>query len=355
LERIDSLKQAFEKKNFDAFLVSNGFNLLYLTGVPGTANLLIPKKGENTLFVYSVNYEQAKTETKNFKVEQVKRGENLIAKIAKQAKAFKIRKLGADALSHEVFRSLAKELRGQTKLKVENTLVWQLRRVKDQKEVALMRNAGELTSVGMKTAYETIRPGIKEIEVAAEIEYAMRRNGSWGTAFETSVASGARSAYPHGGCTDHEIRKGDLVVVDIGATYKGYCSDMTRTVVAGQPSAKQKKLHGIVQNAQENAYQTIKPKVKARNVDLAARKVIEEAGYGEFFVHGLGHGVGLEVHEPPTLSLASKDTLTIGNVVTNEPGIYLPGFGGVRIEDTVLVVPRKAEKLTVGTYSLGAE
>jgi Xaa-Pro dipeptidase len=183
----------------------------------------------------------------------------------------------------------------------------------------------------------------------------MRKRGSYGTAFETIVASGPCSAFPHGGCSNREIREGDLVIVDLGATYKFYRSDMTRTLAAGKPSEKQKKLYQIVKTAQEKAFEIMKPNVKAKDVDAVARKIIEDAGYGEYFVHGIGHGVGLEVHEPPTLSPDSTETLAVGNVVTDEPGIYLVGYGGVRIEDTVLVQKNEAEKLTIGPYSLYAE
>ncbi|HVP27149.1 MAG TPA: Xaa-Pro peptidase family protein [Candidatus Bathyarchaeia archaeon] len=356
MNRIAALKQqAFEEKNFDGFLIANSINLFYLSGVQGASCLLIPKKGENTIYVYGVNYEQAKADGKGFRVEMVKRGENLMEKIASQTSTLKIKKLAVDALSVESYRSLAKGLRGKAKMKMQNNLVWELRKVKDEHETELMRKAGELTSIGMKIAYETIKPGISEIEVAAEIEYAMRRKGSWGTAFETSVASGVRSAFPHGGCTERKMQTDDLVVIDIGATYQHYCSDMTRTVVAGKPTEKQKKLYEIVKTAQEKAHQTITPKAKAKDVDTAARNEIEKAGYGEYFVHGLGHGVGLEIHEPPTLSQASKEKLAVGNVVTNEPGIYLIGFGGIRIEDSVLVQKRNAEKLTNGPCTLETE
>ena len=253
------------------------------------------------------------------------------------------------------YLKLVKVLRGIARIKIENEPVRALRRVKDEEELELMRRAGELTSEGMNAAYEAVKPGVREYEVAAEIEYAMRKKGSWGTAFETIVASGVRSSFPHGRCTDRKIKKGDLVVVDIGATYKYYRSDMTRTIVAGKSSAKQKKIYEIVRLAQENAFQAVKPKTKARDVDAIARKVIEDAGYGEYFVHGLGHGVGLEVHEPPALSQKSKDRLAVGNVVTIEPGIYIMGFGGIRIEDTVLVRERKAEKFTKGPYTLETE
>ncbi len=356
MSRVNTLKKlAFEKKGFDGFLIINEANMLYMAGFPGATCILLPKNGENTLYVYNVNYEQAKAEGKGFHVELVRRGEDLMKKVASQTINFKIKKLAIDTINYENYRSLSKNLRGKAKLKIQGKLLWELRKVKDEKEIELMRKAGELTSKGMETAYEIIKPGIKEYEVAAEIEYAMRKGGGWGTAFDTIVASGPRSAFPHGGCTDREIREGDLVVVDIGAAYHYYRSDMTRTIVAGKPSEKQKKIHQIVKEAQEKACEAVKPNVKAKQVDQVARKIIEDAGYGEYYVHGLGHGVGLEVHEAPTLSPESKDKLTVGNVVTIEPGIYLPGFGGFRIEDTVLVQKRKVEKLTSGAYTLEAQ
>jgi Xaa-Pro dipeptidase len=278
-----------------------------------------------------------------------------MAKIAKQTSAFEIKRLAVDVLNIESWRALSKFLGGEKMLAVDSGFLRGLRKVKDENEIELMRKAGELTSEGMRVAREVVAAGMKEHEVAAEIEYAMRKQGSYGTAFETIVASGSCSAYPHGGCSDREIRKGDLVVVDIGATYKYYHSDMTRTLVAGKPSEKQKKLNQIVKTAQEKAFEALKPNVKAKAVDATARKVIADAGYGEFFVHSLGHGVGLEVHEAPILSPESKDVLAVGNVVTVEPGIYLVGYGGIRIEDTVLVQRSGAEKLTKGPYVLSKE
>ena len=354
MKRIDTLKQR-ALKEFDGFLVFRNANLTYFTGFSGASALLIPENGENIVYVYGVNYEQAKAELTEFRVELVERGENLMGKIAKQAKAFKIKKLAVDALNIESWRSLSKSLGGEKMLATDRSFIRELRKVKDVKEIELMRKAAELTSEGMRVAYETVVPGMREYEVAAEIEYAMRKQGSYGTCFETIVASGLCSAFPHGGCSDREIREGDLVVVDVGATYKSYCSDMTRTLVAGKPSEKQKKIYQIVKTAQEKAFEAVKPNVKAKDVDGVARKIIGDAGYGEYFVHGLGHGVGLEVHEPPTLSPDSTDTLEVGNVVTVEPGIYLVGYGGVRIEDTVLVQRNGAEKLTIGSYTLGEE
>jgi Xaa-Pro aminopeptidase len=356
MNRLDTLKHlAFEKRGFDGFAVFTCANLLYLAGFPGAISLFIPRDGESTVYTYGVNYEQVKAEGKGFRVELVKREEKLMTKIAENVKNCKTKKLAVDALSIDDWRILAKETRGKTRLKAKVNFVEELRKVKDEEEIALMRKAGELTSEGMKTAYETLKPGVKEYEVAAEIEYAMRKRGSYGTAFETIVASGSCSAFPHGGCSDREIREGDLVVVDLGATYRFYRSDMTRTLVAGKPSEKQKKLYHVVKTAQEKASEAMKPNVNAKDVDAAARKTIEGAGYGRCFVHGLGHGVGLEVHEAPTLSPESTETLAVGNVVTDEPGIYLVGYGGVRIEDTLLVQKDGAEKITVGPYTLAKE
>jgi Xaa-Pro dipeptidase len=364
VNRVDLLRRkAFEVRGFDGFILTNEFNICYFTDCPGLTLLLIPKAGKATIYAYSVNYEQARTMTKGFDVQMLERGQNLIERIAKQVRSYRIKKLAFDALSIESYRELAKGLRGVTRLKARGDLVAELRRVKDETELDLMRKAADLASMGMKVAYEVIKPEVKEYEVAAEVEYAMRRKGSWGVAFETIVASGVRSAFPHGGggtllgggCTDRRIRKGDLVVVDMGALYQHYRSDITRTLVAGKPSEKQKKLYEVVKAAHDRAFEAMQSGVKAKDVDATARKVILEAGYGDFFVHGLGHGVGLEVHEGPTLSSMSKDKLTARNVVTDEPGIYLPGYGGVRVEDTLLVRKAKAEYLTSGPFSLGPE
>jgi Xaa-Pro dipeptidase len=241
---------------------------------------------------------------------------------------------------------------GEEKLEVAGNLVRGLRAVKDEEEVKLIREACNLAEIGMETAAETIKPGVSQRRVAAEAEYAMRRKGSEGTSFDTIIVSGANAACPHGSCTDRIIRQGDLVVVDLGATYQSYRSDMTRTFTVSRPTEKQTQLYQTVLLAQQKAFKAMAPNVSAMQVDAVARQVIDTAGFGEFFVHNLGHGVGIDIHEAPTLRPASKDSLAAGNVVTVEPGIYLPGFGGVRVEDTVLVTGRGAEKLTKGMYSL---
>lgn len=180
----------------------------------------------------------------------------------------------------------------------------------------------------------------------------MRVKGSEGTAFETIVASGFRSAYPHGLSTAKKIKDGELVVIDIGATYEGYCSDITRTVIAGKSSSKQRRLLNLVFKAQEEAFQRIHSGVDAKGIDAYARKIFTDNKYEKYFFHGLGHGVGLDIHESPTLSPSSTDILEEGNVITDEPGIYIEGFGGVRIEDMVLVKKNNGERLTKAPYYL---
>lgn len=350
MNHIGVLKQLAAKKGKPSnFAIFNPVNIIYLTGFNEATALLILEQGENILYVSTTNYEHAKAETKDFTIEPVKRGEKLVEKIAKQTQS---EKLAVDTLPIESWRALAKAVGREEKLEPINNLIVELRRKKDEQEIKLIRQACKIADIGIQTAVEIIRPGVKEREVAAEVEYAMRKAGSDGTAFDTIVASGFCCAYPHGTAQERTIQDGDFVVVDLGAKYKFYCSDITRTFIAGKPSEKQTKMFKTIQRAQQEAIEAIKPSVATEEVDAIARRVIEEAGFCDYFVHNLGHGVGLEVHEAPVLSPDSKDVLEAGNVVTVEPGIYLPGFGGVRIEDTVLVNKDGAEKLTSANYSI---
>ncbi len=344
MNRVKALKQEATKQGKPSnFLIFNPTNILYFANFSGANALLIPEEGENILYVSGVNYEQAKEETRDLTVELLNRGENLMEKIVRQISSHKF---SVDAISIESWRALAKAVGGEEKIELANSLIRDLRKIKDKKEIELIRKACKLADIGIKAAAETIHPGVKEKEVAAEIEYAMRMAGSDGVAFETIVASGYCCAYPHGTFLEKIIQEGDFVVVDLGAIYKNYRSDISRTFIAGNASDRQTRIYQTVKSAQQKAYESIKQGILASEVDSAARRVIEEAGFGKFFVHNLGHGVGLDIHEAPILSPDSKDILEKGNVVTIEPGIYVPGFGGVRIEDTMLITKSGAEKLT---------
>jgi Xaa-Pro dipeptidase len=348
LTRTDKLrKAAAEQKKVGNFAIFSQANLKYFASFSGATALLIPQDGEGTLYVSGTNYQQAKAEIKGLSVELIKRGESVLQKIAAQTKG----KLYVDSLPIETWLGLAKAVGGQEKLEPAFDVIRQLRAIKDQEEISLIREACKMADAGIKAAAETIRPGITQKQIAAEAEYAMRKAGSDGPSFETIVSAGECCAYPHGTNFDKTVREGDFVTVDLGATNMFYCSDITRTFIAGKASEKHQKIYETVQAAHQRAYDKIAPGVAAQKVDYAAWRLIDKAGYGDYFVHNLGHGVGIEVHEAPVLGPESKEVLQVGNVVTDEPGIYVPGFGGVRIEDTILVTESGAEKLTKSPYT----
>ncbi|MEM0050406.1 MAG: Xaa-Pro peptidase family protein [Candidatus Bathyarchaeia archaeon] len=339
------VREKLAELGFDAFLVSDEKNIYYLSGFPWGSKLFIPVEGENILFVNSVNYEAAKSLAKNVLIELVGVGEKIEKKISDMVLKGRFKSIGLDKMDVSEYRRIKNSLE-EVKFEVLGDVIWSLRKVKDESELVLIKRAAELTSRGMERALEVIKPGIREWEVAAEAEYEMRKLGSSGVAFDTIICSGPETAYPHGGLGEREIKDGDFVVIDIGAKYHGYCADMTRTVIVGEGTRMQKHIYEIVVGAQRIALNHIRAGIKAKEIDEAARKFIMENGYGEYFIHNLGHGVGLDIHEPPMLGPLSEDLLLVGNVVTVEPGIYIPGLGGARIEDTILVEKERAIKLT---------
>ena len=241
--KIDKLK-THSPQDTANFAVFNPTNITYFTGFTGATALLIPKDGETTLYVTSTNFEQAKHEVKNAQVELLKRGEHLLEIIAQTAKASASAKLAVDSLNIESYHALAKAVGDEKLLTAQNNIIRALRAVKTPDEIALIRKACKLADIGINVAYEVIQPGVSELEVAAEVEYAMRKAGSCGTAFDTIIASGANSAFPHGTCTSRTIQDGDLVVVDLGATVDCYRSDITRTITAGKPAETARNLQG---------------------------------------------------------------------------------------------------------------
>lgn len=221
-----------------------------------------------------------------------------------------------------------------------------LRRRKTPEEIGLIRQAAELADRGFGQILPLLQPGIREIDVALELEYFLRKNGSEGLAFATTVASGERSAMPHGGASERAIQQGELVTLDFGCVVGGYCSDMTRTVAVGKLSDQLRSIYQAVLEAQALALEAVGPGSRGQDLDALARNHLASRGYGGHFTHGLGHGVGLFVHEGPSLNQTSQDTLEAGNVVTIEPGVYIPHLAGCRIEDLVLVTPTGHEVLS---------
>lgn len=349
--KIEAIKAALTQDTESILILSN-INITYFTNFIGAIALLIPKNGEKILYVSPVNYEQAKAEAKCCQIELLKRGENLFEKIVRQANPQENSKLAVDSINIENYKALVKVVDGENKLQLAGNLIKDLRATKTPQEIELIKQACKLADLGIQAACEVLRPGITDLEIAAEVEYSMRKNGSSGTAFDTIIASGKNSVYPHGSCQSRIVENGDFVTIDLGATVDNYRSDITRTFVISKPSMRQQQIYDVVKNAQDAAFNLIKPNINAKEIDFAAREVINRAGFGDCFCHNLGHGVGLEVHEAPTLSPESKDILLENMIVTVEPGIYIPDFGGARIEDTVLITVNGAEKLTNSPYNL---
>jgi Xaa-Pro aminopeptidase len=225
-------------------------------------------------------------------------------------------------------------------------IVEQLRMIKDEAELAVMRDAAALADETFRHIAGFIRPGLRESEIALEMEIFMRAKGATSTSFETIVASGERSALPHGVASERIVSKDEFVKLDFGAYYKGYCSDLTRTLVVGKPTGKHREIYDIVLEAQLTALAGIKPGMTGSEADALARDVIARHGYGDRFGHGTGHGLGMEIHEAPRLSKTGDIVLQPGMTVTVEPGIYIPGFGGVRIEDDIVITENGNALLT---------
>lgn len=353
--RTKALWEELNKSNLSGYIITHVNNIYYFTGFLDITDaklcLIVPLNGEPILFTNPLSYSAASEKARGCVVKLVKSSEKILEEVVDGVRRLKLTRLGFDDMGVSFYLKLVKKLRN-VDFQQRTELVWNLRKVKSDEEIRWMKKAAEFTDAGMKAGLEAVRAGVHEYEVAAEAEYEMRAHGSEGTAFETIVASGPRSAYPHGICSDRIIQKGDLVILDMGGIYKGYKSDLTRTVVAGEPTSKQEEIFNLVLDAQNEAFQQIKAGIKASGLDDLAHKAIRDKGYGDKFLHDLGHGVGLNIHEPPTLSKSSKELLEEGNVVTVEPGVYIQGFGGVRIEDTVLVLKGAGEKLTKTPYAL---
>jgi len=342
--RIKRLMESIEAANLDAYIVSRESNIYYYTGSISGGFLLAVHGLEPTLLAPSMNLAIALDKAKGCRVEPYG-SSNLLDQIEKALGKTNPRHVGFDDFTIDMSNRLQKRF-PEMELRSSAEITWNMRRIKDPEEQGIMRRAGELTDIGMEAAKEYMKEGVKECEIAAEVVHAMMKNGAGDVAFSPIIASGQRSAYPHAGVTERKIRRGEFIVIDIGATYREYRSDLTRTFIVGEPSKKQIEIYETVLQANEEALPKIRNEAKGSDVDGVARAVIVEAGFREYFVHGLGHGVGLEIHEPPSLSEKSGDTLRVGNVITDEPGIYIPGWGGVRVEDTILVTSDGPEKLT---------
>ena len=341
---LESIRAGLSKLDVQALWVAKPANIRYLTGFtsPSDAKLLITE-ADAVLYTDARYTVQAQAECRVPHV--IARWEEVFAHV-KPLVSGKNVGFEADAVLYSDFNELLQGL-GVTLLPVMG-IVEALRAVKTPIEIQKMRHAAQIADVALEQILPLVIPGASERDIALELEVQMRRLGADGAAFEIIVASGERGAMPHGTASRKLIQDGELVTIDWGATIDGYHSDCTRTVAVGQVSDKLREIYRTVLEAHRLGVAAVRPEASCFDVDAIARDAIQNAGYGEFFGHSLGHGVGLDVHEMPRLSFRApaQERLEIGNVVTVEPGIYVPGIGGVRIEDMVLVMVDGCESLT---------
>jgi len=348
--RQQKLRENLATTRFDGLLISHLPNLRYLCGFTGSAGLLLVEESGSVFFT-DVRYDtQAHEEVECAKVVIARKslfeavGE-LFRSRRKRARGWNIG-IEAEHFTIAEKKRLAKLLPAGVRLKDAPSIVERERMIKDADELACIRAAVALGAKLFDRALEVLRPGVKEVEVAAEMELAARRAGAEAMSFPTIIASGPRSALPHGRASEQAITPGGFVVCDFGVILTGYCSDQTRTVWVGLRSESARSAYEAVREAQEAGIEAVKPGVTTGEVDEAARKVLRKAGLGKHFTHSTGHGVGLEIHETPRVASGQKTVLKPGMVITIEPGVYFPGKWGVRIEDMVAVTESGCEVLT---------
>jgi Xaa-Pro aminopeptidase len=350
MDKLQKLRSHFEKMGVDAMLITSTYNRRYMTNFTGSAGVVLITD-EQALFITDFRYiEQATKQCIGFSI--IKHGPSIVEAIANQVGKLGIKKLGfeQDYLSFATYSAYKDALKAE--LVPISGIIEKLRLIKTESEIKILKEAADIADAAFKHILDFIRPGLTELEVSNELEFFMRKAGATSSSFDTIVASGYRSALPHGVASDKVIEKGDMITLDYGAYYKGYVSDITRTISVGEPNPKLKEIYEIVLEAQMRGVEGIKPGMTGKEADALTRDYITEKGYGEYFGHSTGHGIGLEVHEGPALSFKSDIKLEPGMIVTIEPGIYIPGLGGVRIEDDTMITVNHNELLTHSTKEL---
>ncbi len=336
------MKWKLQEKELDSLIISKPENIRYLTGYTGDTGVYVLSGGKEYLLTDFRYQEQAKQQAKNCEIIMVKGSyAEPVAELVRGTVGFEGSVMTWAEGEH--FREKCGEM------KDVSGWIEDLRKVKTKQEQKWIQKASHISQEAFWQTLEMIRPGMAEREIAAELDYRMRRLGAERTSFTTITVAGANSSLVHGEPGEYRLQSGDFLLMDFGCVYQGYCSDMTRTVGIGAISPKQKEIYRIVKEAQAAALDKIKPGVPFKEADSAARQIIEQAGYGKQFGHSLGHGVGLEIHEKPTLSPKSEGVLMPGMAVTVEPGIYLEGEFGVRIEDLVVVNDVNCDNLCQNT------
>lgn len=350
MEKLEKLRGQLQNLGINGLLITNPYNRRYMTGFTGTAGVVLISETKAS-FITDFRYvEQANKQVQHYDIVQHKG--TIIEEVARLATSMGIKKLGfeQDDLSYSTYSSYKNEI-GVDFVPVSGA-VEKLRLIKSEQEIKILKEATDIADAAFKHVLDFIRPGVTELDVANELEFFMRKAGAVSSSFDTIVASGFRSALPHGVASEKVIEKGEFVTLDFGAYYKGYCSDITRTVAVGEVSSELKNIYDIVLEAQLRGMAGIKAGITGKQADALTRDYITAQGYGEYFGHSTGHGLGMEVHESPALSFRSDTVLEPGMLVTCEPGIYVPNLGGVRIEDDTLVTVEGNEPLSHSTKDL---
>ena len=350
MTKLTKLRESFQASGIDALLITSGKNRQYITCFSGSAGVAVVTE-DKAVFITDFRYtEQAAKQCEGFDIVQHKGG--LVDEIANVVKDLGIEKLGFEQ-DHVTFSAY---LNYKTSIKTDlvpvSGVIEKLRLIKSEQEIKILKEATQIADAAFEHILTYIKPGLTELDVSNELEFFMRKQGAVSSSFDIIVASGYRSALPHGVASDKVIEKGEFVTLDFGAYYKGYNSDITRTLAVGEPSDELKTIYDTVLEAQLRGMRGIKAGITGREADALTRDYITEKGYGEYFGHSTGHGLGMEVHEGPSLSVKSDTVLEPGMIVTVEPGIYVAGLGGVRIEDDTIVTETGNETLSFSTKEL---
>jgi len=344
-QRREAVASGLSEHKLDAMLISGGPNLRYLSGFTGDNGYLLLLAGRAILFTDPRFEIQAAQEvTCDVRIAKGPLVTDVLASLAR----LRARRVGYEParMTCDAFQSLEARLPSRATLKPVTGWIEGLRMIKSESELALIRQSVDTNSQAFELSVKRVRPGMKESELAADLEYRMRRLGAEKPSFDTIVAGGSRSALPHAQPTAARLQTGELAIVDMGAFQQGYASDMTRMLFLGKPGTKVKRAYRAVLEAQLAAIDAVRAGVGTARVDAAARRVLAGYGLDHAFVHSTGHGLGLEIHEPPRLGKRDKGKLKAGMAVTIEPGVYIEGWGGIRIEDTIIVTETGCEILT---------
>ncbi|SFH78688.1 M24 family metallopeptidase [Pisciglobus halotolerans] len=350
MTRLDRLRSGMKEKGIDAMLVTSPYNLRYISNFTGTTGLSVVTM-DKAYFVTDFRYtEQAGKQAVGFEI--VQNIGSIYEEVVKIVQQNSIRSLGfeEDFVTFSLFELLEEIV--PCALTPISGLIEELREIKDDAEISTIKKACEIADKAYQYILGEIKPGMTEIEVANKMDFYMRSLGASGVSFDTIVASGIRSAMPHGVASNKKIEQGEIITIDFGCYYEGYVSDMTRTFAIGDPGEKLKEIYQLVLEAQLKVIDAAKPGITGKALDTVARDHFDRYGYADAFGHTTGHGIGLEIHEGPSVSMRSNKPFVPGNVITDEPGLYFSGLGGVRIEDDLLITETGNEVLLTSPKEL---